>query len=558
MQENSNASNDEIDSILSVVYGHLLPLCKQRAASNGGPFDGDVPWWHDFLKNAKVWCQDHSFNTPKDCYVPDDGELQRLYGDAHVHFVWHPKRASYSTYEPLYRALEIPYLSESVVVRPHGEPDATPLERPLFLTVGACTFILTCLQEKFPKDYERCVKTELHIALWNTSEAEADNLVLEFSLGTRVQQKQYSAYWDTKKKCLVHLGDRARKGDVAEMLAKGLLPDRRYKDLADLIELALGESAKEAKVRIRRRNWSPPPEVRELEMREAGSSRGTHTLEEDDPRIVSDDAPESAVTPPSVLPHIPKGDTEPQEFTHGAEARADRSSVKKQEGVEHPSAEPSETEKEGAGNIQEEAPNMADQGLSILSYPDVFRKALDKPSRFTSTEEDLEYGIVSNPSRRRERTRNEIATALQSEPVREDRYEFVRVGRWVAKNEATRVKLREWYGGKCQICGATFQKRNGDPYFEGLYIVSRTRANWIDRPGNVLCLCANCCAQFLYGSVEATSDIMERIKSLRTHHEGGEEMPSFQIALCGRLVNITLNEKHLIDMQQLLSVEEGS
>ena len=99
-------------------------------------------------------------------------------------------------------------------------------------------------------------------------------------------------------------------------------------------------------------------------------------------------------------------------------------------------------------------------------------------------------GSTQDPSRRREKTREEIATAIENEDELGERFSFTLLKKWKGKNDQVRVALAEWYGGRCQICGKTFIQRSGEPYFEGLYLVSRTTAEWRDREGNVLCLCA--------------------------------------------------------------------
>ena len=114
----------------------------------------------------------------------------------------------------------------------------------------------------------------------------------------------------------------------------------------------------------------------------------------------------------------------------------------------------------------------------------------------------------------------------------------------------------EQYDGQCQICGDTFQKRDGEPYFEGLYLVSRTQAQWIDRPGNVLCLCATCCAKFQYGSVEA-DDILEEVKAFCTRNEGGNGNPTLHMRLCGEDVKVSFTERHLLDLQGLLKASSN-
>jgi 5-methylcytosine-specific restriction endonuclease McrA len=55
----------------------------------------------------------------------------------------------------------------------------------------------------------------------------------------------------------------------------------------------------------------------------------------------------------------------------------------------------------------------------------------------------------------------------------------------------TRVLLRELHDGKCQICSFTFEKRNGEPYFEIHHLDPRIGHH----PTNLLVVCPNCHAQ---------------------------------------------------------------
>jgi hypothetical protein len=124
---------------------------------------------------------------------------------------------------------------------------------------------------------------------------------------------------------------------------------------------------------------------------------------------------------------------------------------------------------------------------------------------------------------------------------------------WDEKNSQTRDFLEAEYNGCCQICQDTFYKRDGKPYFEGLYLVSYTRAEWIDRPGNVLCLCATCAAKFQYGSVEA-DDVLEQLQAFQTQKEGGNAVLTLRIRLCGEDAYIRFTERHVVNLQELLKV----
>ena len=125
---------------------------------------------------------------------------------------------------------------------------------------------------------------------------------------------------------------------------------------------------------------------------------------------------------------------------------------------------------------------------------------------------------------------------------------------WEGKDESVRAFLFEQYAGQCQICDGTFPQKDGTPYFEGLYLVSRTKGRWIDRPGNVICVCPTCRAKFQYGNVVAP-DILNQVTAWRTRREGGFGT-SLAIELCGVPVQIHFTEKHLLDLQEILKSAE--
>jgi len=118
-----------------------------------------------------------------------------------------------------------------------------------------------------------------------------------------------------------------------------------------------------------------------------------------------------------------------------------------------------------------------------------------------------------------------------------------------------RTFLKEEYGGKCQICESTFNQRSGQPYFEGAYMISRIKGAWLDRPGSVLCLCPTCCAKILHGSVETKKNIVEQILSYKLKREGGSGELEIPIILCDKEEKIRFSEKHILDLQEILSAE---
>jgi hypothetical protein len=146
-----------------------------------------------------------------------------------------------------------------------------------------------------------------------------------------------------------------------------------------------------------------------------------------------------------------------------------------------------------------------------------------------------------------QRVRELVSKNKANEPSSNERFKKVPTKKWEAKNNEIRIFLQEEYKGKCQICRYTFSKRDRQPYFEGLYLVSKTRARWIDDRGNVLCLCANCCAKFKQGSVEAGNVLKQIGEAVEKAN------PMLTIMLCGEEVSIHFTRKHIIHLQALLT-----
>lgn len=181
-----------------------------------------------------------------------------------------------------------------------------------------------------------------------------------------------------------------------------------------------------------------------------------------------------------------------------------------------------------------------------------FRKELAQTFKQLGSDEldtdgDLPSASPSNPDQYIERATANVLINQENEPRVSERFKKVPTKKWESKNNEVRIFLKEEYKGRCQICNYTFPKRNSQPYFEGLYLVSQTRARWIDNRGNVLCLCANCCAKFKQGSIGA-EDILEQIEK-----EVEKSNPVLHIQLCGEDVNIRFSKNHIIHLQTLLN-----
>ena len=168
----------------------------------------------------------------------------------------------------------------------------------------------------------------------------------------------------------------------------------------------------------------------------------------------------------------------------------------------------------------------------------------------------VEPSPVRNPERYAERLATDLEGAIETEPQAGARFRRVPRKVWAAKSNDARVFLREQYGGRCQICDDSFAQRSGELYFEGIYLVSRTNARWLENAGNVLCLCATCAAKFEYGSVES-EDLLDQIAGIQFVADGGLGPPRLWLMLCGESTSIMFTEAHLLRLKGLLTTSSS-
>jgi len=171
----------------------------------------------------------------------------------------------------------------------------------------------------------------------------------------------------------------------------------------------------------------------------------------------------------------------------------------------------------------------------------------------TALEEFTPAATLKNPDRYRRELENQIKERKAAERPREQR-QGVKLRRvWEDANPAVRNFLAETYQGQCQISGKTFAKRDGKPYFEVWYLISTQEAEWLDEPGNALCVCPEFWAKLEYGARDADSAaVVDQILHWKARAEGGTEDPILKIKLCGGDVVITYDERHMLRLQSLV------
>jgi len=213
-------------------------------------------------------------------------------------------------------------------------------------------------------------------------------------------------------------------------------------------------------------------------------------------------------------------------------------------------------------NNREEMERILDQQTRDMEYADEnlvyiveIEEAFSKIGRTGKGRSNLQPGeSVPNPDRRREKIQEEIQKDQEDEPTIAKRFTRVSGRVWEKKDNQVREFLLHQYDGECQICGESFNKRNGTPYFEGLYLIPHSKKEWVDRSGNVLCLCATCCAKFQHGTVEADS-IIHQIQTIKLNKEGGDGHTRLVVQLCGEKKVIKYSERHILDLQEILKSE---
>ena len=126
------------------------------------------------------------------------------------------------------------------------------------------------------------------------------------------------------------------------------------------------------------------------------------------------------------------------------------------------------------------------------------RQELQAARSDSEAEQQLSTLSQLTKKRRREVAQEELLRIAQESP-RQPRPKVLpgATERHEGVPSAVRVLLREVHHGKCQLCSFTFEKRNGEPYFE----IHHLDPDVGHHPSNLLVVCPNCHAQFEHATV---------------------------------------------------------
>jgi hypothetical protein len=565
LQQSTEKSSQNLRELLDSIYRLLLPIAKKKT-------DERPEWWSDFVEEALVFTQNGSFVEPAEVIVPDDGELKKIFSGTSVEFVWRPEKDSFSQWAPFYEAFGISKIAESVTRELAKEADCEINKSNEFITPSMILMLSAWLREKENNHYRRLVDDGFFETLRELQEAQTkEKIEVLFTLKTsdiyEDVEENYPVFWDRNKNLMIinisaKLADMKRK--ISSVIAKGVMGNRAYKDLAHWVELILG--AKDTD-RTQDEGWSIPPEIRKLFVKNGADTKGSQAkikkkhdkqVEEATESPIEDKASskDDGTSETKEQPSNNQPDNAP--LTEGGMTK--RTAYKPEKNEENSSCNSFSNIQDEIAENDENNNQENDVDKDAISAEDIIEKfdmAFSRDGEISLSEEyeDDDYyksGAVKNPDHRRKKTRGRHKNRIVNEPTPDKRRQETLRRMLEPADPETRAYLADLYSGKCQICGKTFPQRNGKPFFIVSHIVDRKYARLLDNSANALCLCPLHFAQWRHGAVEA-NNIREQISTKKTKAEGGKEKLSLQITLCGKKCEISYKEKHILDLQSLLS-----
>lgn len=260
-----SAGVETSEELLEHAFAHILPAllpeCRRIRAGEEKP-----AWWDDLATNARFWCHDGKFRKPQQAFAGDDPEIRALF-EHRVGFLRKPKDQSHARLEDLYRVFGVQFASEALTTRLGTITALVQQQTPQFLTKAAKAQIAAWAYNH-RDEYERLKAHTLLAALLGTEEVHTPSPKIIFSLGGAEVETTKAAYWEPKRQRLyleaARCIDPSIKEEIAETVAKGLMPNRPYRELEDLIYRVLGTSDDQAHHFIRKRDWNLPPDAKDL------------------------------------------------------------------------------------------------------------------------------------------------------------------------------------------------------------------------------------------------------------------------------------------------------
>jgi len=182
-------------------------------------------------------------------------------------------------------------------------------------------------------------------------------------------------------------------------------------------------------------------------------------------------------------------------------------------------------------------------------------KNLGRSQRGHIEQDDKERTPVSNPGRYQEKLNERVEAGVEEHSSSSRKITFS-PRRDLASNKEARHFLYEQYHGCCQISGTTFPKARGNPngvsgnYFEACSLLSHKKAEYLNDPGNMLCVSADTIAKLKFASFEFIDDLEDAIETFTTNGEPAESV-SIKIRLAGEECSIKWSQRHFMRLVAL-------
>jgi len=563
LQENPIQNGNELKPVIENIYRVLLPIAKEKKQLR-------PKWWDDFASEVEILTQDLSFETRSEVVVPDDGELKKIFNKSEIKYAWRPEKDSFNQWVPFYEAFEIPRISRSVTI---DFSEDTEFEIKLendYITNSVILMIATWLRERDFKYYTQLQKDNFFNEFLEIKEAiTLDTINIRFRLGSgyyaKEAESEYPIYWDREDGILIikkNVSKSQIKRKISSVVAKGIMNNRAYKDLATWIEVILGAQNIE---RINDLSWSIPNEVKQqIKKKEEENIESKKKTDENviqNPESNNDLEEEYTKSIDSEKKPNKNIESNPKSQKANPEDIEELNHEIKENPSDHseqPENLPDKSQPQPEDNC-EEAESIVDEKDSseFSEILNKFTSAFNQDGEISIKEEfeDLDYyndGKVKNPLRRREKSAHKHGERFDNEPNEVERRKNTMRSMLESPDPATRAHLLNLYGGRCQICGSTFPQRNGSPFFIVGHIVERKFARALDNHANAICFCPKHFAQWRHGTKKTVIDIGDQILSQKIKKEGAESDPQLKINLCGVDCTITFKEKHMTDLQAIL------
>lgn len=541
LQESPLTNKEDQRALVERLYRELKSVAQNLETERPA-------WWEDFSEGVRLYTQSDTFVKPDELVLPDDGEMGKIFQGC-VDFAWRPPKDAFNDWLLFYKSFNIPLISETVTEHLEEDVDCEFLNDTRLVTDSAVKMIAAWLREKRREEYDRLLEDGIFLQLLSLKEATTSGRIqVEFKLETEAiyesKTEIYPVFWERIENILIYQ-DKPKKNQLAKSLAKGLLV-KNYKDLAHWIELILEATDTD---RLKDENWSVPQEILDL-----CRSKPSALLEPSDNQ---DDLARSRA------PH----ESDVKSKTDTLDSNIREAAIPTTENLQ-------DIEGDKGNNItsqEDKALNNAEQDETIsecdtelsIDYHEGIRESFNKDGMTSFNEEskyrldNSDYYEVKDPIRRGGKLESKYIDNIQKEPSPEERRNDVTERSLLeGPNKAVRTDLYIWYSGKCQICGDTWPKQDGNPFFAAGYLVKRHHARWLDEPGNAICLCAKHFAQWNLAAIDTKTDVIDQIRSLRLSAEGGNGNLSIQFRMFNENFPISYVEPHLLALRKLLDVTE--